>query len=190
MRHTLWAISVILLLGSVGCGKKDGGGEAGKLVAAVIPKGTTHEFWKAVHAGAAEGRDRKPASRSSGRARSRKTTGKRRSRWSRTSSAGASPGSSSPRSTTPLSARRWPDAVQRRHPRGDHRFRTSRAMTTSVSWPRTTTRADSLRARRWSSCSGGKGRVIMLRYQEGSASTANAGRASSMPSPPLRASRS
>lgn len=33
------------------CGKKEGGG-AGKLKIAVIPKGTTHEFWKAVHAGA------------------------------------------------------------------------------------------------------------------------------------------
>lgn len=37
----------------IGCGKKEGaGGAASKIKIAVIPKGTTHEFWKAVHAGA------------------------------------------------------------------------------------------------------------------------------------------
>jgi ribose transport system substrate-binding protein len=52
----------LLLLGSaaLGCDKKGGpatagsGGGAGRLRVAVIPKGTTHEFWKAVHAGAAK----------------------------------------------------------------------------------------------------------------------------------------
>src|SRR5690349_21817342 len=29
-----------------------GGGTSGKLRIAVVPKGTTHEFWKSVHAGA------------------------------------------------------------------------------------------------------------------------------------------
>ncbi|MDF3068616.1 MAG: sugar transporter substrate-binding protein [Polyangiaceae bacterium] len=34
--------------------KKSEGGAPGKLRIAVVPKGTTHEFWKAVHAGAAK----------------------------------------------------------------------------------------------------------------------------------------
>jgi ribose transport system substrate-binding protein len=36
---------------AVACGKS-GGGENKPIVIAVIPKGTTHEFWKSVHAGA------------------------------------------------------------------------------------------------------------------------------------------
>jgi ribose transport system substrate-binding protein len=36
---------------SVDC-KRDSGGAAGRLRIAVVPKGTTHEFWKSVHAGA------------------------------------------------------------------------------------------------------------------------------------------
>ncbi|HEX9005785.1 MAG TPA: substrate-binding domain-containing protein, partial [Bacteroidota bacterium] len=52
MRLTHWVISLVLLLGISGCVKKESGGEGGKIVAAVIPKGTTHEFWKSVHAGA------------------------------------------------------------------------------------------------------------------------------------------
>jgi len=43
-------------LGLVGCGKNTGTpaapGEAKALKIAVIPKGTTHEFWKSIHAGA------------------------------------------------------------------------------------------------------------------------------------------
>ncbi|MBC8329611.1 MAG: substrate-binding domain-containing protein [Planctomycetes bacterium] len=40
------------LLGLAACGSEGNGTSAGKLRIAVIPKGTTHEFWKAVHAGA------------------------------------------------------------------------------------------------------------------------------------------
>jgi len=36
----------------VGCRKKDGAGQDKRLTIAVIPKGTIHEFWKTVHAGA------------------------------------------------------------------------------------------------------------------------------------------
>jgi len=53
-----WAL-LALLLGLVSCGNegKDSsteasGSEGGPLKIAVIPKGTTHEFWKSVHAGA------------------------------------------------------------------------------------------------------------------------------------------
>jgi ribose transport system substrate-binding protein len=56
----IFLFSVFALL--AGCGKKESSGEAGaagsaapaagKLKIAVIPKGTTHEFWKSVHAGA------------------------------------------------------------------------------------------------------------------------------------------
>jgi ribose transport system substrate-binding protein len=38
------------LLGA--CGKRDQHTNTGKLILAVIPKGTTHEFWKSIHAGA------------------------------------------------------------------------------------------------------------------------------------------
>jgi ribose transport system substrate-binding protein len=52
MRSTLSAILVVLVLGAAGCGKKETGTTPGKPVVAVIPKGTTHEFWKSIHAGA------------------------------------------------------------------------------------------------------------------------------------------
>src|SRR5438093_1608115 len=47
--------SWIALLLLAACSRKssgDGAGAAKKLIIAVIPKGTTHEFWKSVHAGA------------------------------------------------------------------------------------------------------------------------------------------
>ncbi len=55
-----WTAGLVLLFalsGCDGCGQGEGeasrgGGEAERRVIAVIPKGTTHEFWKAVHAGA------------------------------------------------------------------------------------------------------------------------------------------
>jgi len=37
---------------AIGCGKKDVPDEGKRLTVAVIPKGTIHEFWKTVHAGA------------------------------------------------------------------------------------------------------------------------------------------
>ncbi|MHC4569953.1 MAG: ABC transporter substrate-binding protein [Planctomycetota bacterium] len=54
---TIRATIVFLLCFAVGlcasgCGKKDGPSEDERLTVAVIPKGTIHEFWKTVHAGA------------------------------------------------------------------------------------------------------------------------------------------
>jgi ribose transport system substrate-binding protein len=49
-----WLFTVILVftaLFAASCSKKDSPGTK-KTVIAVIPKGTTHEFWKAIHAGA------------------------------------------------------------------------------------------------------------------------------------------
>lgn len=48
-----------LILPTLSCGRADGPGRSGEasgrpLRVAVIPKGTTHEFWKSVHAGAAQ----------------------------------------------------------------------------------------------------------------------------------------
>jgi ribose transport system substrate-binding protein len=37
---------------SSGCGGHGDGSNKGKIILAVIPKGTTHEFWKSIHAGA------------------------------------------------------------------------------------------------------------------------------------------
>jgi ribose transport system substrate-binding protein len=51
----LRAVLIALLTATVifaGCGKREGSGSSGKTTIAVIPKGTTHEFWKAIHAGA------------------------------------------------------------------------------------------------------------------------------------------
>ncbi|MGD0782508.1 MAG: substrate-binding domain-containing protein, partial [Candidatus Aminicenantales bacterium] len=52
---SILASAVLLLLaGGSACRRDSGaaGGSAKKLVLAVIPMGTTHEFWKAIHAGA------------------------------------------------------------------------------------------------------------------------------------------
>jgi hypothetical protein len=48
-RNWTAAAVVLLLAGAAGCSGK---GKSGELTIAVIPKGTTHEFWKAIHAGA------------------------------------------------------------------------------------------------------------------------------------------
>ncbi|MCK7527618.1 MAG: hypothetical protein MZV64_63420 [Ignavibacteriales bacterium] len=54
--------------------------------------------------------------------------------------------------------------------------------TTRATWPRTTTRAASWPPAGWAELLGGKGRIFLIRYQEGSASTdAAGGRASSTP---------
>ncbi len=47
-------VSVLIGLGVVGCGQKETGaeGDSDALQIAVIPKGTTHVFWKSIHAGA------------------------------------------------------------------------------------------------------------------------------------------
>jgi len=57
MNKTLCSMVVLSLsLVFLGCGggkeKDAASGEPGKLTIAVIPKGTTHEFWKSIHAGA------------------------------------------------------------------------------------------------------------------------------------------
>jgi ribose transport system substrate-binding protein len=57
MKIWLSMIAVALLLAGCGGGTdtaKEGGGEGEALRIAVIPKGATHEFWKSVHAGADE----------------------------------------------------------------------------------------------------------------------------------------
>jgi len=48
----LLAFLVLLLLGCPKDEKKTGGGGSARITIAVVPKGTTHEFWKSVHAGA------------------------------------------------------------------------------------------------------------------------------------------
>lgn len=58
MQRIWWAgLCLALMLTVVSCGPSEpagAGGGGGKTVIAVIPKGTTHEFWKSVHAGAAK----------------------------------------------------------------------------------------------------------------------------------------
>jgi ribose transport system substrate-binding protein len=57
MHRLLSALLAVLALGTAGCVKKETGTTPGKPVVAVIPKGTTHEFWKSIHAGALKAGD-------------------------------------------------------------------------------------------------------------------------------------
>jgi ribose transport system substrate-binding protein len=53
LKRLIVAFITLALMMAAGCGK--GGSQTGagkKLTIAVVPKGTTHEFWKAIHAGA------------------------------------------------------------------------------------------------------------------------------------------
>jgi len=50
MKSLLPVSLALALLGLAGCGKTEGGKQ--QYTIAVIPKGTTHEFWKSIHAGA------------------------------------------------------------------------------------------------------------------------------------------
>jgi len=51
-----WVVAALCalstLLSPAGCKRSGGTGDATRLQIAVVPKGTTHEFWKSVHAGA------------------------------------------------------------------------------------------------------------------------------------------
>src|SRR6478735_8392381 len=52
MQRILLAFAAVALISIVGCTKPTGSTPGGKkLTIAVIPKGTTHEFWKSIHAG-------------------------------------------------------------------------------------------------------------------------------------------
>jgi ribose transport system substrate-binding protein len=58
MKKPFLALVALLVLGA--CGDSGGGAASGtgdRLVVAVIPKGTTHEFWKSIHAGALQAVD-------------------------------------------------------------------------------------------------------------------------------------
>ncbi|HEV8366388.1 MAG TPA: substrate-binding domain-containing protein [Pyrinomonadaceae bacterium] len=50
MRRIVLLVAALIVLNISGCTKPNGSG-AKKLTIAVIPKGTTHEFWKSIHAG-------------------------------------------------------------------------------------------------------------------------------------------
>jgi ribose transport system substrate-binding protein len=53
MRRTIFLLIVLVVIATVSCNKPGGSVASGKkkLTIAVIPKGTTHEFWKSIHAG-------------------------------------------------------------------------------------------------------------------------------------------
>jgi len=53
MRRTISLLIVLVMIATVSCKKPGGPAASGKkkLTIAVIPKGTTHEFWKSIHAG-------------------------------------------------------------------------------------------------------------------------------------------
>lgn len=54
MRRMLWLLLGLSLFAALSCTNPggSGAGDKKKLTIAVIPKGTTHEFWKSIHAGA------------------------------------------------------------------------------------------------------------------------------------------
>ena len=53
MRRTIFLLIVLVVIATMSCNKAGGPAASGKkkLTIAVIPKGTTHEFWKSIHAG-------------------------------------------------------------------------------------------------------------------------------------------
>ena len=53
MRRTIFLLIVLVVIATMSCNKPGGPAASGKkkLTIAVIPKGTTHEFWKSIHAG-------------------------------------------------------------------------------------------------------------------------------------------
>jgi len=52
MRRALLFVLLAAVFFVISCSKEPAEGEEGKITIAVIPKGTTHEFWKSIHAGA------------------------------------------------------------------------------------------------------------------------------------------
>lgn len=54
MQHRRTFLMSVCALAVASCKRDGGAGSSGKTRIAVIPKGTTHEFWKTVHAGAAK----------------------------------------------------------------------------------------------------------------------------------------
>ncbi len=52
MRRAVSVVLLVVVLFGVSCRKGAGEDSDGKITIAVIPKGTTHEFWKSIHAGA------------------------------------------------------------------------------------------------------------------------------------------
>src|SRR5881628_2196862 len=50
MRKIILIVATLAILGAVGC-NRSGSKNGKKLTIAVIPKGTSHEFWKSIHAG-------------------------------------------------------------------------------------------------------------------------------------------
>src|SRR6266513_3888283 len=55
MKSALPLLPLLVLGGLIGCGKQSEGTRSKRATSytiAVIPKGTTHEFWKSIHAGA------------------------------------------------------------------------------------------------------------------------------------------
>src|SRR5512135_1204425 len=53
-RSLIFIASVVCAVLILSCGKSEKQAGAARAVLAVIPKGTTHEFWKSIHAGAAK----------------------------------------------------------------------------------------------------------------------------------------
>ena len=54
MRKIILLLGLVLSVTGISCNKpgQPAAGSGKKLTLAVIPKGTTHEFWKSIHAGA------------------------------------------------------------------------------------------------------------------------------------------
>jgi len=51
-RSFIFFVGMLAVAGLWSCGNRDKGDTSGRMTIAVIPKGTTHEFWKSIHAGA------------------------------------------------------------------------------------------------------------------------------------------
>ena len=179
-----WCFAVGLIVAVSACNNKGAGGTgpaasgagsagaSGKLKIAVIPKGTTHEFWKSVHAGAVK------ASRELGveivwKGPLKEDDLKQQVDLVQSFTAqGVSGIVLAPLNDKAL-AKSVKDATRCQDPGGHLRLRAPGRRPRELRRDRQQGGRRARRRRAWPSCSDGKGKVLVLRYQEGSASTTN-----------------
>ena len=176
-KGSLIVVAVVLIALLVACGTSSRPVQPNKgLTIAVIPKGTTHVFWKSVEAGARQAGGRNWTIKHSVEGgRSRKTTGPSRLPWSSSLWVRGLTGSCwLPWTIEPCFGRLEQLPGVRSPSSSSTRGCEQESVSISpVLLPLTIERGGRLAGRRLAELLGGKGAVVLLRYQVGSASTTN-----------------